>query len=97
MARRHEVNESRHHLWYPAREYETHDWLHDLREQHIVLMNHAGHVALHKAVEPPLLPSMEMVALGYQIAEDYLEKKVDEWFEESSMDALQLSNDIVHS
>lgn len=38
-----------------------------------------------------------MVALGYQIAEDYLEKKVDEWFEESSMDALQLDNDIIHS
>ena len=38
-----------------------------------------------------------MVALGYQMAEDYLEKKVDEWFEESSMDAVQLDNDIIHS
>ena len=62
MSRRHNIENSRHHLWYPARDYETHDWLHDLREQHIVLMHHAGHVALHKAVEPPSLPSMEMVA-----------------------------------
>lgn len=48
-------------LW-PASQYLDEEWYQDLRERHIVLMRHTGHVALHKAVEPPPRPTLEMTA-----------------------------------
>lgn len=61
MSGRHEIQES-HHLFFPPSNYTGHEWYEESRERNIVLMRRVGHIGLHKAVEPPPKPTLEMMA-----------------------------------
>lgn len=60
MGRRHDVEFSRHHTFWPARDYAEPDVFRELRELHVATMRHAGHIALHKSLDPPPRPDLNM-------------------------------------
>ena len=64
---RHNVEVSKHHAFWNASDYKDNEIYRELRERHIVTMRHAGHIALHQAVEPPPQPTLSMTA-------DYLDE-----------------------